>query len=234
MKNVLICNNCGRENDYYKLNCTECKSFLRARIVNIDFWDTVWKFFYSPVHTAQKIIQAENKNYLITSSILTAFKISLVSLILMNAFGNEEGGDEPFSRGILLGGMPFLLITSLFSFLVTLLNKKFGISGRFKDNLSIYLFSFIPLNMALLILTPIQFALFGEYWFTFNPSPFIMKPQASVVILILEIVMLIWSAVLFVTSTYAQTKNRAYSIAAGLAGFAMIIGVVAALSIWFN
>ncbi len=223
MKNVLICGNCGKENAFFKLNCTGCRSFLRARIVNIDFWDTVWKIFYSPVSTAEKIIQAENKNYLVTSGLLTAFKFSLVSLMLLNFSVGKTLGDQPYFNGMMRGSLPFLISTLLFSIAVTFINKSVGIESRIKDNIAIYFFSFVPVNFSLFILAPIQFALFGEYWFTFNPSPFIMKPQSAIVIIILEFGMLIWSAFLFVASTYAQSKNKVYSAAVGLSGFFLIL-----------
>lgn len=234
MKNVLICNNCEKENPFHQLTCSECKSFLRARIVNIDFWDTLWKLFYSPVTAARNIIQAENKNFVATCAIITAIKFSLISLILMNAFHNEGNGSYTFINGVISGGIPFLVTVPIFALLITLLNNKYGIQGRIRDALSIYFFSFTPLIMTLLVLTPIQFALFGEYWLTFNPSPFIMKPQAALVIFIIEILMYLWSAFLFITSTYAQTKNVIYSLALGLIGFSGLTILIVYLSAFIN
>ncbi|PKL82848.1 MAG: hypothetical protein CVV24_07975 [Ignavibacteriae bacterium HGW-Ignavibacteriae-3] len=234
MQNVLICSNCGKGNAFYKLTCTECKSFLRARIVNLDFWDTIWKIFYSPIQTAQNIIQAENKNYSVTCALLTAFKFSLISLILMNAFRINDVSDQSLLTGMLKGGVVFLVLIFIFSLVMKFINKKLGVEGRVKDGLTIYVYSGIPLIMTLLILTPIQFALFGEYWFTFNPSPLIMKPRAAVAILIIEGVMIIWTAVLFVTSTYAQTKNVLYSLVTGLIGFFAITGAIFYFSVFIH
>lgn len=234
MKNVLICNNCGKENPFSQLTCSECKSFLRARIVNIDFWDMLWKLFYSPIIAAQNIIQAENKNFVATSAIVTAFKFSLISLIIMNVFNTEGSESHSLISGFILGGIPFLLFIPLFSVIITFLNKKNGIQGRIKDAYSIYFFSFTPVILTLLVLTPIQFALFGEYWFTFNPSPFIVKPQAAIVIFFMEVLMYLWSGFLFITSTYAQTKNLFYSIVLGLTGFSMLTLLIFYLSILIN
>ncbi|MBA4406319.1 hypothetical protein C0389_03500 [bacterium] len=234
MKNILRCENCGKENHFYQLTCSECKSFLRARIVNIDFWDTLWKIFYSPVDTAKNIIQAENKNFVATCAFITAIKFSLLSLILMNAFHIEENGRYTFFRGVIFGGIPFICLISVFALVVTYINKKFGIQGRIKDALSIYFFSFTPLFMTFLILTPIQFALFGEYWFTFNPSPLIVKPQAAIVIFFIEILMYLWSGVLFVTSTYAQTKNIIYSVILGLIGFTVLTVIIFYLAVFIH
>ncbi len=231
MKNVLICDHCGNENPFYQLNCTKCKSFLRARIVNIDFWDTLWKLFYSPVKTAENIIQAENKNFVVTVALLTAIKFSLLSLILMNAARSGENSNFSFIQGFIFGGVPLLVLIFIFTIIITFINKKNGIQGRVKDGLAVYFYSFSPMVLSLLVLTPIQFALFGGYWFTFNPSPFLMKPRAATVMYILELLMFIWSALLFITSTYAQTKNRIYSIFLGLIGFLVTTILITYLSI---
>ncbi|MCX6167945.1 MAG: hypothetical protein NTX65_01290 [Ignavibacteriales bacterium] len=231
MKNVLICEQCGNENPYYQLNCTKCKSFLRARIVNIDFWDTLWKLLYSPIKTAENIIQAENKNFVLTCALLASLKISLLSLILMNAVRSFENENYSFIHGFIFGGVPFLIIIPVFSIIITLINKKNNVRGRVKDGIAVYFYSFAPMVLSLLVLTPIQFALFGSYWFTFNPSPFLMKPRAATVMYILELIMFIWSAFLFITSTYAQTKSRIYSIFLGLLGFFVTTIIIAYLSI---
>lgn len=234
MKNDLKCDNCGKENPFYQLTCSECKSFLRARIVNIDFWDTIWKLFYSPVTTAGNLIQAENKNFAATSAVITAIKFSLISLILMNAFHTERNSNFTFINGLISGGIPFLVIIPIFALIITLLNKKYGIKGRFKDALTIYFFSFTPLIMSFIVLTPIQFALFGEYWFTFNPSPFFVKPQAALVIFIMEILMYLWSGFLFITSIYAQTKNLLYSLVVGAIGFSLLTMLIFYFSVSIN
>ena len=231
MKNVLICEHCGNENSFYQLNCTKCKSFLRARIVNIDFWDTLWKLFYSPIKTAENIIQAENKNFVVTVALLAAVKFTLLSLILMNATRSDINSSFSFIQGFVFGGVPLLVLVSIFTIIITLINKKNGIRGRVKDGLAVYFYSFSPMVLSLLILTPIQFALFGGYWFTFNPSPFLMKPRAATVMYILEALMFIWSALLFITSTYAQTKSRIYSIFFGLICFLVTTFLISYLSI---
>ena len=226
MKNVLKCDNCGNENPIYQLTCSQCKSYLRARIVNLDFWDTLWKMLYSPVNTAKDIIQAENKNYIATCAFIALIKFSLISYMLMNATGISGETNHTFLNGFLSGGIPFLVTVVLFSLLITFLNSKLGVKGRIKDAISVYFFSFTPVILALLILAPIQIALFGEYWFTFNPSPFIMKPQAALVIFLIELLMYLWSGLLFVTSTYAQTKNLIYSLVTGSIGFLALAAVI--------
>lgn len=73
-------------------------------------------------------------------------------------------------------------------------------------------------------LTPIQFAIFGNYWFTFNPSPFLIRYGTAIVFTFIEILFQLWTVILLITSSYAQTNNKLYS---------SVIGIVIFLTIHF-
>jgi len=226
MKNVLVCNNCKKENAFYLLICSNCNSFLRSKIPNIDLWETIGKLVESPLQAFNKIIQAENKNFVVTLMIIVCVKLSIVTMITYNAFYSVNGIPITFLNAILLGGVPSIVLLLFFSLIITFSNKLFGIENRFKDNFAIYIFSFIPLIGGMVVLTPIQFALFGEYWFTFNPSPLIMKPTPSLILLIIEGLQFLWSCVLFIVGTYSQTRNKIYSICTGIILMLLVIGVI--------
>jgi hypothetical protein len=90
----------------------------------------------------------------------------------------------------------------------------------------LYSFAFTPQILGLIILTPVEFALFGEYWFTFNPSPFIIKPIAAYTLIGIEGIMCLWSCALFIFSTYAQCRNKIYSVVAGISLTIFIILII--------
>lgn len=226
MKNVLVCNNCKKENPFYSMICSNCNSFLRSKIPNIDLWETTGKLIEIPTQAFGKIIQAENKNFVVTLMIIVCVKLSLAAMIIYNAFYSVNGVPITFLNSFLLGGVPSIILLSFFSLMITFSNKFFGIENRFKDNFSIYIFSFIPMIGGLFVLIPIQFALFGEYWFTFNPSPLLMKPAPFLILLIIEGLLFIWSSILFIVATYSQTRNKIYSTCAGVILALLIVGVI--------
>ena len=226
MKNVLVCNNCKKENAFYLMVCSNCNSFLRSKIPNIDLWETIGKLIDSPVQAFGKIIQAENKNFVVTLMIIVCVKLSLAAMIIYNAFYSINDAPMTFLKALLLGGVPSIVLLLIFSLIITFSNKLFGIENRFKDNFAIYIFSFIPLIGGMVVLIPIQFALFGEYWFTFNPSPLLMKPTSSLILLIIEGLLFLWSSVLFIVATYSQTRNKIYSFSIGVILMLLVIGVI--------
>ncbi|MGK9475928.1 hypothetical protein [Melioribacter sp. OK-6-Me] len=225
MKNSIKCNNCMTENPFYQLNCINCKAYLRSKVPNIDFWLLTSKLFESPVKAAELLIHAEHKNFLISVIILAAIKISLTAGILSNAFLKGEGSLQ--SIYLTLSSLPiiFIILMIVWALLITVLLKITGIQSRFKDNLVIYTYSFIPVVFTLFILTPVEYALFGQYWFTFNPTPFAIKYVPSLLLSIIEGIFFVWSLFLAICATFAQTRNLLFSIIFGVLFIAVTVGI---------
>ncbi len=227
MKNIIICSNCGTENSYQILTCKKCQSYLRARVVNIDFWKVTWGVFESPIKSFTTIIFAEHKNFVLILSVLIGIKFFINSFIFSNIFTTKPEAINFLFLNSLLSIGYFLVLLHLFSFKITFVNKALGINSRFKDNYSIYSFAMIPQVFALLILTPMEYAIFGKYWFTYNPSPFLLKSLSAYLFIGIEILMITWSFILFMLATFVQTKGKVYSFIIGiLLGITLFAGMI--------
>ena len=222
MKNVIVCSNCGTENAFFKLNCANCKAYIRTRIVNIDLWHTIYLLIESPVIAFQNIIQAEHKNFIIFLSFLIGIKFFLFAAVAASINNYSVNIESYFLSDMLIYIGYSFIILALFPYLMTKLNNLFGLQNRYKDNLAMYIYTFIPVLMSLAILSPVHYALFGKYWFTYNPSPFLIKPAIAWVLSIIEVILVLWSVMLSVTATYAQTRNKVYSFITGV-GFWVIL-----------
>lgn len=226
MKNIQQCPNCGTENPIYKYSCTNCKAFLRERIVNIDLWKTIYSILESPILTFTKIIEAEHKNFVIFLNTLIGIKFFLITVILksfnqINSFDN----DYFLQNLLIIVGVSFILLM-LLAFIFTKLNNVFGLENRFRDNYSIIVYSFIPLLFSLVLLSPVHYALFGQYWFTYNPPPYVIKEVPAYILLFIEGLLTIWSALLVIFGFYSQTKNKVYAIITGVFSIALIVLVL--------
>lgn len=219
MKNNLICKNCGTSNPLYALNCNACQSFLRARVPNIDFWDTVWDLFVAPVSTAIRIIQAEKKNYIFFLYFLLVVKTATVHFILQNYFSEAEDYSNSFSSSLLISGFSLVIYFSIIPLLLVGLLSFKKIKTRYKDNLTLLLYTFTPILIGFLFLTPFHFALYGEYWYTINPSPLLIKPIPTYILYVIEGLMGIWSAFLIIASVYSQTNLKMLSAILGFIFF---------------
>jgi len=220
--NKISCSNCGTENAIYAVSCSKCNSFLRKRIINIDFWQTVWRMLYSPVDTAVNIIRAEHKNFTLFFFFLFLIKLFLLKIstvYMINDYSNfSENIFSAFVFQVVLIAIAFLLI----SFFIVKISKLFKLDTRFKDNFALLVFSFTPLLFSLIILTPVEYALFGEYWFFGNPLPVFIKPTAAYMLYGLEIIMIFWSFIIYIASLFAQSRNWIYSIIFGTIVFSSL------------
>lgn len=221
MKNELICNNCGASNPIFSLNCSKCNSFLRARVPNIDLWDTIWSLFITPIDSAVKIIQAEKKNFLVLLLSLWFIKSSVNYYIISNYYSS---GVTSIGESLIKGGVFSVSLIIIFSLLLSLIFSKLKIPNRLKDVLSLITFSLIPIILVFVILTPFHFALYGFYWYTVNPSPIIIKPLVTYVLYGIEGVFYGWVLVLFLTSFYAQTNRKILSAIVGILLIIVLLG----------
>ena len=211
MANTNNCTNCGSENPYYQLKCNKCHSFIRRRVVNIELWENIGKVIESPSKAFENIIFAEHKNFLILMMFLFGLTIfadlNLVSNIL---FEESILFTALISFGIIIGSV------FINAFLVKTLLSAFNTKTRFLDNYYLSVFANVPQILSLILLLPVQFALFGEFWFTFNPSPFLIKAAQAYIIIGLEIILILWSVILTFVGFNVTAKSYLQSLFATL------------------
>jgi hypothetical protein len=219
------CNNCGAQNDFYKLNCDQCSALIRGRVVNIDLWNIIWLVIDSPQKAFQKIIHAEHKNFIILLSILAGMKVFLDVQFSSNLIFGKSPDISEFMLYLLVSIVLFVIIIVLISLGIKTLNLHMNIRTRLKDNIAIYIYSFLPLIFGLVLLLPVEYALFGNHWLTFDPSPFIVKTTPAWVLASLEIALHLWSIILTMVATFAYTGKKLYSIVTGFIIQLIVIGV---------
>lgn len=210
-RNVQICSNCGTENPLFQKNCLSCKHYLRATIINIDLWKTVWQLFESPNEALKTIIFAKHKNFLLFLLLTLSVKFYLTSIIIQSAFSITNPNTSHFIYNLLLVVLIYFAMIILFSFFVTrLISIKQKV--RFRDNLSVITFSFIPMILLFFIFFPVEYGIFGKHWFIYNPSPFLIKGALAYVLVILEGVTVIWSLLILYHAMYLQSNSKLFSL----------------------
>jgi hypothetical protein len=222
MKNTVVCENCKSENNYFRMNCSNCGSLLRDKVPNIDLFSTIWQLIETPSKAINRIIYAEHKNYLIFLIGFLVLKLVLTSFYVQSVLIEPIDYQNYFGLNFGIGFAIFLVIILLFPLLQKILLDKKLIKTRYKDNLTILVFSQMPVVLFLILILPIEFAVFGKFWLFSNPSPFFIKETAAYVFSIMEILIFIWSAILFGIGNYIQSKNRVYTISI-TAMFAVIL-----------
>lgn len=223
MNNTAKCKNCGHENALFRLNCTECNNYLRARVWNIDLWHDIRLLIESPTKGFQDIIWSEHKNFVVFIIIISAIKLMVDSFFLNMITENIVFLQHSFFMDYLLVLTEFVIFLILFTFVVWYINKLISIETRIRDVFAIITYSFIPSIFALVSLFLVEIILFGSFLFSVNPSPLIIKPMLAYTLLVLEILVILWSAFLLAFGFYTQTKLKLYSIILSVIFFSLLL-----------
>lgn len=188
------CPSCKTANPIYLSVCKRCKSILRNRVPNIDLGDTVLSLLHEPRYAFLNVLQSEKKNYSTVFFIFSAFKILALNYILLAFFYKTSFN---FSSGFILNLSLLFLLFIIFALLILLLLKRNNTELRFRDLYALYAFSALPSIIFVVLFLPLEVIVFGEFLFTFDPSPFLINPFFAWFFLVIEIIVLLWQIVLF-------------------------------------
>ncbi len=216
MNNVLVCKNCRHENPFYALICKNCNSYLRARIFNVDLWNVIGLLLYAPQKGFSIVIQSEHKNFVFSIFLFSSIKFFIDAMFISLVIFKKEPNFGSFFTKFLAVFASLLVMMFVIVLILSLLNKFFKLATRFRDNLSILIYSLIPHLFALILLFTVELTVFGNSLFSNNPSPFTVATFLAYIFLTFEGIVIIWGIVLGINAVYTQSKNILYSIIAGI------------------
>ncbi|MCH8326278.1 MAG: hypothetical protein IIB83_06940, partial [Bacteroidetes bacterium] len=163
------------------------------------------------------------KNFVVFIIIISAIKLMVDSFFLNMITENIAFLQHSFFMDYLLVLTEFVIFLVLFTFAVWYINKLISIETRIRDVFAIITYSFIPSIFALVSLFLVEIILFGSFLFSVNPSPLIIKPMLAYTLLVLEILVILWSAFLLALGFYTQTKLKLYSIILSVIFFSLLL-----------
>ncbi|NLT49971.1 MAG: hypothetical protein GXX85_03525 [Ignavibacteria bacterium] len=203
----MICPKCKTENEIYRAICRSCGFSLRDKVANLNLWEIFLKIVYNPSNAIKQIIWSEQKNYIIPILFLVSVKIYIEYVIIGNVVFNEKisfSFDKVFYS---------LLIFPATIFILSFLLKKsgFGKNTRWKDNFALFIFSYLPQVVSVIIIVPSAYAIFGKYLTDTNPYFYEVKPFQAYFIILLEAIVLFWNAFLIFLSLKIQTGKIIFS-----------------------
>ncbi len=225
MKNKIKCENCNSESDFYKMNCGSCGAFLRDKFPNIDLFSTIWLLIETPTNGFKKIIFAEHKNYQLFILILLVTKLVFTSFFVQSLFIEPVNYQSYLSANFGIGFSALTSLILLIPFLLKILLSNNSVITRYKDNLAITIYSHFPLVLFLLVVLPVEIAIFGKFWIFSNPSPFMIKEIAAYLFSFLEMLTFIWTFILFGIAIKIQSNSKIFSVFSTLIYASILIGL---------
>jgi hypothetical protein len=166
---------------------------------------------------------ARSKNYgLLLSSLMG---MSLVYGVLWYARVGRIVPDLGLLLGSGLVAGPFVGVGTLLVLALYLRSalRFVGGKGTVRNNWAVAAYAMIPVVLSLVVVFPLEFALFGKYLFDQNPSPAIIDPTRYLLLLGLDAAAALWSLLLLVPAASAAnsvSRMKAAGAVAGGAGLA--------------
>lgn len=228
-KSMIVCSVCKAENGDLDIVCPACKSFLQTRVDTLDLFGTIWQLIDSPLAAFKRIVLSQHKNYLLLLSSL--FGMSIVyGVIWFEKLGNNFSNVLTLvGAGLLIGpivGIIFVLALGFFSMRTT---KALGGKTTFKNMSAVVAYSTIPIILSLVLVFPVEIAVFGLDFFGKNPPPMVIKPVAYVALLSMDFLAVGWFFLLLVEGTavatgFSRVRSLIVTLASGgLAGLGFVV-----------
>ena len=193
---MLRCPSCQFENDAYALICTNCRGYLQNRVPNLDLFDTVWGVVESPVKTFRRIALAEHKNYALALfwGVGTGAAFALMWYHRLGRVFDTIPAllGVGVAAGLVLGPILAVLMPGA----AQLVLRMMGVKARFRNSLAALAYSSSPVILSVVLILPVELAVFGMYMFTWNPSPYALKPVAYVTLVALDSLLSLWAVAL--------------------------------------
>jgi hypothetical protein len=173
--------------------------------------------FDKPTNTFVEIIYSERKNFFVFFLLLGLLKILFLNELFKNILSTNNSA--PVQRFFFIA-----FITHFIYFLILKIYfRKQKKQIRIKDVFSLLAYSYLPITVSALILFPVEYGIFGNSWFTFDPSPFVLKKNASYLLVGFEFVFLFISSFFLYLINNLFFANRFISVILSAAFYIFLI-----------
>ncbi len=189
---MITCPVCGTENDDLSVTCSSCKGYLQAKVDTIDLFSTIWGLIESPRSALRKVILSRQKNYVL---ILGSLQGVAVLLAIARLQSLARGNDLALVVGLatVLGVVGGVGIQFLLGSFVLQVARSIGGKSSLRNMRAVIAYAGIPVVLWLVIILPIEFAIFGRYLFDSNPSPAVIQPVLYYALLGFDGLLVAWS-----------------------------------------
>jgi hypothetical protein len=171
------------------------------KVDNLNLFETLWSLMETPRAAFRRIALARHKNYVILLSCLLGIAF-VYSLIWFRSLGTRFPNFALLmGAGLIIGPFAGVLFTFLFSLLVHRVGRLLGGTGSYRNVRAATVYASVPIVYSLVLVFPIEIAVFGPYFFSDNPPPLVINPVAYIFLLGLDGAAIVWSLVLLIEGT---------------------------------
>lgn len=217
------CPNCSAENDEFETICSKCGSYIQNRIVNINFYETIWLLIENPQKGFRKIALAEHKNYIYAIFALVGIRVTFGLKAILKIGQRYENLHNAIVSSLLDGIAYGVILLPIAAIFIHIFNKLIGGKGSLRNTMSVFAYSMLPILIMLFIVLPIEIGVWGIYFFTSNPPPVVVNPTVYWILWSMNNLLMLWTIVLLYTGFKVIHK---FNIMRALISLLYTVGIV--------
>lgn len=187
-----ICDVCN--NPYFVLDyrCKICGNILREKVTVINLGEIIHSLLFEIEDGVKKILYAEKKNYVFVLLMLLSIKLTILTLFDVSFIDlNDELKSIQLIFKIFFCWFLFLFLFGVILKLMIFSIKRVNLNLKIIYSLIGY--SNLFFSLTTLILFPLELMLFGAYLFSNNPSILEINYFKSVILIIIEILIMLYT-----------------------------------------
>jgi len=196
----MTCAVCNTENDRLALTCKQCGGYLQTKVENLDLFSTAWGIVERPRVTCHAIAIARHKNYAIVLSAAAGVALVFFLFWFIKAGEYTDSLLNIIAAGIATGPFVGICAVLLCSLLLRLFAMLVAAPASFWQIYAVTSYALLPVTVSAILFLPIEFMTFGLYLFMKNPSPYLLKPASYVLLMGLDGLSALWSALLLLVA----------------------------------
>lgn len=203
---MVQCPVCGAENNDLDTVCRSCKGFIQTKVDTLDLFSTCWGLIENPDQTFRRIALSRSKNYVGLLSALLG-----VTLAYTYIWYWELATELP-NLALLLGlgaGLGLVLgnpMTTILGLITQVVLRLGGKVLSLRNCRAILTYAGMPVVFSLVIVFPVEIAVFGSYFFDKNPSPMVINPPIYIALIGLDALAALWSVALLAVGIRAASR----------------------------
>ncbi len=205
---MIRCPVCGTNNHHLAVVCTSCGGFLQTRVENLDLFQTAWNILERPARTFHLIAIARHKNYMLVLAAIAGIALTFLTFWIIKAGDHTTSLVNLLAAGLAVGPPAGIVVNGLIALSLFAAARAGGTSIRFRNAYAMTSYALVPVVISVVILLPLELMSFGIYFFTANPSPYVLKPVSYLLLLGLDGTFGIWSLVLYLVGIQRLSNLR--------------------------
>lgn len=210
---MIRCTVCNSENHHLAIVCTTCGSFLQTRIENLDLFQTAWNILEKPGRTFHRIAVARHKNYMLVLAAITGIALTFFIFWLIKAGDHTTSLLNLLAAGFSVGPVFGIVVAGLIALALRFAGRSKGEKIGFRNAYAVTSYAAVPIAFSVILLLPLELMTFGIYFFTANPSPYLLKPVSYVILLALDGAFAAWSVCLYLVGVKRLSGLRWSNVA---------------------